>query len=198
VCRNTPWIQRIKLRTTQQQQIEELKLDADVMVWDYLSATFLRADGLVAQGSHYSQYVQLLGDRICDKGVPLFTAVQKHWGENGVKSTWFERATVCLVVEDIERDEHSDVVTYQIVKNKEGGAHGYLDVVYDNSLGTIQRAEALTRRAFKARDELRKKQAREDAKAQREAQQSAENETRQEHPKPRRLNGKRRHAEAKL
>jgi len=192
VCRTTDWIKRIKLRTTQQQQLEELKLDAEVFVWDYLSPTFLRADGLVAQGSHFSQYVQMLGDRICDKGVPLFTAVQKHWGDNGgVKTTWFERATMCLVVEDMERDDDYDLVTYNVLKNKETGVHDYLDVMYDNTIGSIQSATPLTRRAFKAREDLKKKQAKEDAKAQMDIQESAQANRRQENSMLRVVNDKR-------
>jgi hypothetical protein len=191
ICKTTDWIKRIKLRTTQQQQLEELKLDADVFVWDYLSSTFLRADGLVAQGSHFSQYVQLLGDRICDKGVPLFTAVQKHWGENGVKSSWFERATMCLVVADVERDDDYDLVTYDIVKNKESGAHEYLDVMYDNAIGTIQSATPLSRRAFKAREDLKRKQAKEDAKVQMDAEEAGQKHRHQEKSLLRVVNGKR-------
>jgi hypothetical protein len=199
VCRTTDWIRRIKLRTTQQQQLEELKLEGDVFVWDYLSSTFLRADGLVSQGSHYSQYVQLLGDRICDKGVPLFTAVQKHWGDNGgVKSTWFERATMCLVVEDIERDDDYDLVTYNVVKNKESGVHDYLDVMYDNAIGSILSATPLTRRAYKAREDLKKKQAKEDAKTQMDAEESAQANRRQERSALRVVNGKLDYAMEKL
>lgn len=196
VCQNTNWIKRIKLRSTQQQQLEELKLDADVMVWDYLSSTFLRLDGLVAQGSHFSQYVQLLGDRICDKGVPLFTAVQKHWGENGVKSTWFERATLGLVVEDVERAEDYDTVTYNIVKNKESGAHEFLDVVYDNTIGKIQSAVRLSRQSFKAREKIRESKAREQAKLEMEAQESGDVYRRKERAVLRSLNGKRNYAKA--
>ena len=164
VCKKSEIIRRIKVRSCAEQQIEELDLrDFDLLAWDYLSSSFLRADHLARQGSHYSKFVQLLGQTVVDKGIPLVCATQKHWGEGGLKSTWFERATSALIVEDIERagpDEVLDHLVYRIVKNKEEGCHAFIDVWYSYITG-IERAEPLSKVAWaarvQARKELRKK-----------------------------------------
>jgi hypothetical protein len=171
ICRDTKWIQNIQIRTTAEVQIEELDLEGyDMLCWDYLSASFLRADTLASQGSNYSKFVQLIGQHVVDKGIPVAAAVQKHWGEGGIKSTWFERSTVTLVVDDIQRNaaEGKDYVVYEIVKNKEQGYHDYIDAEFDNTLGTLLRADPLSKKDYA----LRKMEAA--AEAKKEARERAE------------------------
>jgi hypothetical protein len=82
------------------------------------------------------------------------------------------------------------------VKNKESGAHEYLDVVYDNTIGTIQSAVRLSRQSFKAREKIRETKAREQAKLEMEAQESGGVYRRKERAALRCLNGKRNYANA--
>jgi hypothetical protein len=173
VCRKTPWIRdNLVVRSTHEVQIEELDLTGfDVLIWDYLSASFLRADSQPGQGSHYSKFVQLIGQYVVDKGIPVFCAVQKHWGDNGVKSTWFERSTIVLVVDDITRNpEGLDHVVWEIVKNKESGHHDYIDAEFDNYLGTLSAADPLSKQDYKIRQEEAKAEAKK-AKAERDKEQ---------------------------